>query len=149
MAATIETTRRATNPATGSPLSALEIMQASCPETITLFPSASRIATVSSEPQHNIGSRGVIVDMTITDAGTATIYVAIERWSEASKTWVAMLTSVSLFSTNTTATLTLFPGATASANVAANATLPRLWRVTVTHLDVNPVTYAVGISTLN
>lgn len=146
--APVVTTRRATNPATGIPLSALEIMQASCLESVILLPSASRTVTESSVAQHNIANRGVIVDLTVTTPGIGSVTASIERWNPAASAWVVMLTGTAV-TTATTASLTLFPAATVTANVSANASLPRMWRVTVTHNNANAITYSVGISTLN
>jgi hypothetical protein len=140
--------RRAYDAARQRALHDCEIAQGLVLESVLLLPSAARTATTSTVEQDNLGNRGVIVDLVTTAVGSASLTVSIQRWNPASSSWVTMLVSAAV-TTNTTTTLTLFPAATAAANVTANASLPRLWRVTVTHADANSATYSLGISTLN
>lgn len=129
------------------PLHPDEIAQGSVLESVPLIPSASRTVTNYSDRQDNLKSKGVIVDINVTDAGTGSVTLSIQRWNPATSTWVDMLATAAI-TTATTGTLTLFPGSAVTANVSANASLPRGWRVAVTHNNANAMTYVVGISTL-
>ncbi len=46
--------------------------------------------------------------------------------------------------TNSTNIYEVRPGATVTANVSANAALPRTWRVLLTANNANPCSYTVG-----
>lgn len=149
MAATpsVPVTRRAMDPGISRPLNPYEIVQGSVAESVQLIPSASRTATNYSDRQDNLLSRGVIADISVTTPGTGSVTLSIQRWNPATMTWVDMLATAAII-TATTGTLTLFPGAAITANVSANGSLPRGWRVAVTHNNANAITYSVGISTL-
>lgn len=124
-----------------------QVIQASVNESCLLLPLAARTATATTEEQHNLRQRGVIVTVNVTSAGTGEIVAAIERWDPAAG-WVTVLASAAL-TTDGAVTLTVYPGFTPSANAVASAVLPRKWRVKVTHNNANSITYSVGISTLS
>ena len=90
--------------------------------------SAQGAGTLNSADQNNIHGRGLKVVIDITVTGTLSMTVAIQGKDPISGKYYTMLISAALTSVATTV-LTLFPGATASANVVANDQLPTIWRV--------------------
>lgn len=107
---------------------------------------AQGVGTVSSADQTNVGSRGVtvIVDITAITGTTPTLTVVIEGKDPASGKYFTLLSSAALNAVATTV-LSVYPGLTASANVAANAALPKTWRVrTVTGGTGPSVTATIG-----
>jgi hypothetical protein len=144
----IPTDRRAYDAGRGRTLLFEEIQQGSVNESVLLLASAARTATTATDRQENLRQRGVIATISVTAIGTASLTLSIQRWEPASSTWITMLSSAAI-TTNSVTSLTLFPGAAVTANVSANATLPRSWRVNVAHGNANPATYSVGISTLS
>lgn len=109
-----------------------------------LLVSGARTATTSSAAQTNRDHRGVKVTIHRTaSAATPSVVPTIEGYDETSGQWVTLLTGAAITGTGTT-TLTLYPGVTASANVAVSDVLPRTWRVTMTAADADSLTYSVG-----
>lgn len=110
----------------------------------TVLASAARTATESSADQNNIGYRGlhVVVDVTA-DPGTASVTFTIQGKDPVSGNYYTLLESAAVNSVSTTV-LRVFPGATASANTAANDGIPATWRVTATHADAQSITYSVA-----
>lgn len=115
----------------------------------TVFASAVRDETHNSRDFDNLNHLGVqlVVDVTAETAGgsTHTIVVTIQGKDPASGKYYTLLESASITATGTTL-LTVHPGVTASANVAASHVLPRTWRVLVTHTadGESDMTYSVG-----
>lgn len=98
------------------------------------------IATVTGADQINNANRGIIVVVDITAiGGGATLTVTIEGKDPVSGKYFTLLASTALNATSTT-TLTVFPGAPVSANVSANATLPRTYRVKYALAVANNIT---------
>lgn len=98
--------------------------------------------------QDNPFWRGVqlVVDITAITGTTPTLTVIVEGMDEASGKFYALLTSAALSATGTTL-LTVYPGVTAAANVAAAQALPKTWRVRYTIAGTTPaVTATVGAS---
>jgi len=93
------------------------------------------------------GARGVRLVVNMTNVGTGGITVIIEGKDKQSGVYYPILTGAAI-ATNLTQILTVFPGATAAANVTANDFLPEIWRWRVTVANANPTTYTVGFSTL-
>ena len=113
-----------------------------------LFPAqAVATATVNGTDQTNYNSRGVTVVLVTTVIGTGSITLTIQGKDPASGTYYTLLAGAAVV-TNTTNRYTVFPGATAAANVSVNDALPYQWRVIVTANNANAATYTVGISTL-
>lgn len=116
---------------------------------LTLYASQARTATPTDfNPQNNRFARGVdvIIDMTVVP-GVDTVTFTIEGYDQASQKWYTILASAALVAIATTV-LRVFPGATASANAAANAALPVGWRVRATHSAGTSFTYSVGANLL-
>lgn len=119
----------------------------------TIFASALRSVTHNSADQDNINHRGVqlVVNISAETAGgsTHTIVVTIQGKDPASGSYYTLLASANLTATGTTI-LTVHPSVVASANVAASHSLPRTWRVLVTHTadGASNMTYSVGANLL-
>lgn len=112
----------------------------------TLLASAARTATASTSDQTNYNARGVRVYINATAVTlTPSVTFSIEEKDSVSGTYTAILTSAAVTTTGHTV-LTVYPGATAAANVTASHPLPRTWRVTATHADTDSITYSVGYS---
>lgn len=111
---------------------------------LTVFASAARTATESSDDFFNGGYKGlyVVIDATVDD-GTASVVFKLEGKDVASGKYYTILESAAIASVSTTV-LKVFPGATAVGNSDANSAVPGVWRVTATHADVESLTYSVG-----
>lgn len=105
---------------------------------LSVYPSASRTASVNTAAlgavDHNTGPyTGMIVNVNITDiTGTApTVTFTIQGKDEASNTYYTLLASSALNAAGHTV-LRVDPRVAASANVAAQASLPRTFRIIAT-----------------
>lgn len=97
--------------------------------------------------QKNPGCRGVKVVIDITAIGTTpSLVVTIKFKDPVSGKYLTVLASAAI-TTVSTVTLTVFPGAPASANVSANDQLPATWRIEWT-LSGGTVTGTIGASYL-
>lgn len=114
----------------------------------TLYASAARTATVTGDPQANMGHTGVkiTVDLTVL-AAAETVTPKIDFQDPASGKWVTLLTGAAISGTGTV-TLTIYPGVTVAANVAVSDALPATWRVVLTHSSTGAHTYSVGVNLL-
>lgn len=109
-----------------------------------LLGSAARTATVSSAAQTNRHHRGVHIHIRATAAAaTPSVVPTIEGYDETSGTWYTILTGAAITGVSTV-TLKVYPGITASANVAVSDVLPRTWRLTMTAADADSLTYSAG-----
>jgi hypothetical protein len=117
-------------------------------QSFTVFASAARTSDPTAVDVSNPGYRGVhlTIDATAITA-TPSIVFTIQGKDPVSGKFYTLLASAAVVGTGTTV-LRVFPGATASANVTANDTLPPLWRVIATHGDADSITYSVGASYL-
>lgn len=86
------------------------------------------------------------VNITAITGTTPTLTVFIDGYDDASDTWYALLTSAALSATGFTL-LTVYPAATAVANVSASQVLPKTWRVRYAIAGTTPaVTATIGAS---
>lgn len=111
-----------------------------------VLPSAARTASGVSADQVNSVGRGVqlVVDVTAISGTSPTFTVTVEGKDPASDKYYTLLTSAALSAVGTTV-LTVYPGVTAAANVAASQALPRTWRVSYAIAGTTPsVTASVG-----
>lgn len=118
----------------------------------TALASSARTASTNSSDLTNYNSRGVVLTIDATaNTSTAGITVAIKYKCSLSGKYVTLLTSATLFASSATGTVSLvvYPGATVSANLAASAPLPRVWRVEVTHGDASSITYSISANYIN
>lgn len=110
----------------------------------TALASAARTATTNSSDLTNYDARGVRVWVNVTAVtDTPSITVSIQDKDPISGTYTSILTSAAITGVSLTR-LTVYPGMTAAANVAASEPLPRTWRVAATHADADSITYSVG-----
>lgn len=117
-------------------------------ESKTLLASEARTATTTTAAQFNAQHRGVklTVDLTVL-AASETVTPKIQFQDPASGKWVDLLVGAAISSVSTV-TLTVYPGITASANVAASDVLPAVWRAVLTHSSTGAHTYSVGVNLL-
>lgn len=112
---------------------------------------AQGAGTVTSPDQINPAGSGIklVIDITALTGTTPTVAVTLQGKDTTSGKYFTILASAALSAVGTTV-LTVFPGATASANVAANDILPRTWRVSVTVAGTGPAaTATIGASVIN
>jgi len=111
---------------------------------VTVLASAARTASTSSADQTNYNARGVMVNVRVTAiTDTPSVTAKIEGKDTASTSYFTILESAAIAATGLT-TLTVYPGITAAANVSASHIVPRLWRITVTNADSDPITYSLS-----
>jgi hypothetical protein len=112
---------------------------------------AQAAATVPSSDQFNPAGSGIklVIDITAISGSSPTLTVTLQGKDTTSGKYYTILASAALNATGTTV-LTVFPGATASANVAANDILPRTWRVSAVVGGSGPsVTATIGASVVS
>lgn len=114
---------------------------------IALITASAVTTSQQSADQTNVNGRGVKVVLDMTTVGTGSVTLTIQGKDVASGKYYTLLAGAAV-TTNSTNVYTVFPGATASANAAANDLLPHTWRVLVTANNVNATTYTVGASTI-
>lgn len=114
-------------------------------ESIILFPSASRTATISSSSQSNLFYKGVhlVLDITVVP-GVQTITVDVEGIDPISGLSYSLLTSAAFVATGLQNPLTVYPGITVVANEQSSIILPINWRATVTHSGAGAFTYSLS-----
>jgi hypothetical protein len=90
----------------------------------------------------------VFIDITVITGTGPTLTVFVQVQDPASGKWVTLLTSAALNAVATT-TLTIFPGATVTANVSANDHITRAFRIGYTVAGTTPaVTATIGATVL-
>lgn len=117
-------------------------------DTAALITLTAASTGVNSADQTNNGARGIklVIDITAITGTTPTLTVTLQGKDAASGKYYTILASTALNAVATTV-LTVFPGATASANVAANDMLPKTWRVITVIGGTGPsVTATIGAS---
>ena len=112
----------------------------------TAFASAARTASSNSSDLTNYNARGVkvVIDVTAASATPSVVFTIAGKCTLSGK-YYAILASAAITGTGTTV-LTVYPGATAAANVAVSDVLPRLWRVEAVHADADSITYSVSVN---
>jgi len=114
---------------------------------VSLIAAVAATTTQTGADQTNRGGRGVKVVLDMTTVGTGSVTLTIQGKDVASGKYYTLLAGAAV-TTNSTNVYEVYPGAPATANVSANATLPRTWRVLVTANNANPCTYSVGASVI-
>lgn len=109
--------------------------------------SASRTSTTSSADFTNRAFSGAHIIVNVT-ANSGSITPVIEAFDAASGQYYDLLVGPTIIDTGMTV-LKLIPGVTGVKNYTANEHVPYIWRVTVAHLNANPVTYSIGANMLN
>jgi hypothetical protein len=103
-------------------------------------------ANATSAQLSSAGARGVrvVVDITAITGSSPTLTVTIKNYDRASNSYYTVLASAALTATGFTE-LTVYPGATVTANVSANDHLAQLWEVTAAIGGTTPaVTATIG-----
>lgn len=110
----------------------------------TIYASAARTATPTAVTKRVDRYKGciLIIDATAITA-TPSVVVTIEGVA-ASGNKYTILTSAAITATGRTA-LRVYPGITASANVAVSDVLPQTIVITLTHGDADSITYSVDL----
>lgn len=109
----------------------------------SLFASAARTATPAAV-EVATEARGVDVIIDVTAVGvTPSVVFNIEGHDATSGKWYTILASAAITATGITV-LRVFPGGPATANVAANAALPRIWRLAPVHGNATTITYSAA-----
>jgi hypothetical protein len=111
---------------------------------VTLAVSAARTATAQFSGPVNDQFNGIdfIIDVTAI-AATPSVVFTIQGQDPVSGKWYTILASAAIVGVGTTI-LRVHPGAVVTANVSANACMPRTWRVDATHADADSITYSLG-----
>lgn len=115
---------------------------------LPVFKSAARTATATSDDLDNRYARGVMVtfDVTALTAG-ASLTPSIEFKDVTSGKYEALLTATTPVAAIGTHTYVIYPCVgTAAGDITelVGYSLPKIWRVKVTHADDKSVTYSVG-----
>jgi len=113
-------------------------------EYIELLASLARTANVDTPDQTNFGHKGLhlIIDVTAISL-TPSVVPTIQGKDPLSGKYYDILVGVAITATGTTV-LKVYPGVTASANVAASDVLPLIWRLHMEHADTDSITYSVA-----
>lgn len=111
------------------------------------IPAGSTTTVVGPDLVNNHGHRGITVTLSTTAIGTGSVTVVIEGKDRASGTYWTILSGAAVI-TNTVNRYWVFPGATVTANVSANDTLPEIYRVRLVANNANAVTATLGGCTL-
>lgn len=115
----------------------------------TLLASAARTATVSSSDIRLYNAKGVRVFIdTSALAATPSVVPTIEVKDPVSGDYTAVLTGAAITTQPAHVILTVYPGATAAANLVASLPIGGVFRVTMTAGDADSLTYSVGYEAL-
>lgn len=107
---------------------------------------AAPASTINSANITNWNQRGAQIGVNVTQiSASTTIQIAIQGLDVASGQWYTLLTSTAFGTTGFTL-LTVYPGIAATANVAANAPLPRTFRIVATVAGSGTASATVGVS---
>lgn len=110
----------------------------------TIYASAARTATPTAVTKRVDRHRGCLLLIDVTAiAATPSVVPKVEGVT-ASGAVYAILTGAAITATGQTA-LKIYPGVTASANVAVSDVLPQTIKVTLTHGDTDSITYSVDL----
>lgn len=109
---------------------------------VALLASASRTTTQTSADITNYNGQGIHVVVSTTTIGTGSITFSIQG-KDANGIYYTILTGAAIV-TDTVNRYTVFPTASAVANVSVNDILPRTFRIIITANNANPAVYSVG-----
>lgn len=111
-----------------------------------LYPSAARTATPTAVMQDDVdhprlGGHFVIHISAIT--ADPSVVPTIDAYDTHSEQWYNILTGAAITGTGLVV-LKVYPGVTATENLAVSDFLPRKWRLVMTHADTDSITYSVS-----
>lgn len=110
---------------------------------------AAAAASLNGLDMENISGIGaqIIIDVTAITGTTPSLVVTVEGKDPVSGKYYTILASASITTVSTTV-LRIFPGATASANLAVNDVLPKAFRVTSTIAGTTPAVTATVVANI-
>ena len=111
----------------------------------TALASLVRTVTVSSADIANNAGKGIHIILDVTAVSTSDVKMKIEGKDLASGKYYTILESASV-TTVSTNIYKVHPNLTASPNLVANDLIPKTFRVTMTHVDADSITYSIGYS---
>lgn len=112
---------------------------------VTALASSARVAGINSADMTLYNGRGITVVIDLTAFVTAaSLTVTIQGKDPLSGKYYTLLVSTVIASVITTV-MQVGPGLTASANLIANALVPRTYRISVAQGNGNSTTYSVGV----
>lgn len=114
------------------------------------YASAVRAATLTGDDNKKVpGARGIkaVLDVTVAP-GVDTVQLVIENKDPLSGKYVQVLAAAARAGAGTD-TLTVQPGGTVTANVAANDQIADTYRIRVVHSAGTNFTYSVGVTELS
>ncbi len=114
---------------------------------LALIAAIAATTTQTGADQINSDGSAVKVVFDMTAVGTGSVTLTIQGKDLASGKYYTLLAGAAVI-TNVTNVYEVGPGCPATANVSANANLPRTWRVLLTANNANPTTYTVGASVI-
>lgn len=111
--------------------------------TKTLLASAARTASVNTADLRNAHHRGARVHINATAAAdTPSVVFTVQGKDPVTGDYYDLLASAAVTGAGDTYLL-IYPGATVTANVSANAVLPPHWRVKAVAADADSLTYSI------
>jgi hypothetical protein len=110
---------------------------------VVLLTAVGVTTTQTSTDQTNLNGSRVTVVLDMTTVGTGSVTLSIQGKDPASGKYYTLLSGAAV-TTNSTNVYYVYPGAPATANVSANAPLPKTWRVQAVANNANATTYTVG-----
>lgn len=113
----------------------------------TFLTTGARTTTQTGTDITSGGQKGLRVLTNITSAGTGSITITIQCKDDTSSSYFDLINSGAL-TANGLYSLMVYPGIDAVANVAANTTGARSYRIVSTHNNANSMTYSVGYTLL-
>jgi hypothetical protein len=116
----------------------------------TAIASGARTATNNSSDLNNNNARGVTIMLNVTSAGTGSIQVNVQGKDPVSAGYYKLAADPTAVTTAALFVYEFYPGASTAAAGGVTArtacSLPRTFRVIVTHGNANSMTYSVGYS---
>lgn len=110
----------------------------------TVYASAARTATPTATVFSMRGRRGVqIVIVTTAVTSTPSVVPTVQCYDPLSNTFYTVLTGAAI-STASTIVLTVYPGASAVANVSTGNAIPDEFKIVMTHGNADSATYSVA-----
>lgn len=117
--------------------------------TAALITATGATTTQTGTDQTNYNGRGLIVvlDMTVNAGSAGSVTLTIQGKDAASGKYYTLLVGAAVVSVSTNVYY-VYPGGPVTTNVAANAPLPRTWRVLATANNANATSYTIGASVI-
>lgn len=115
--------------------------------TAALITATGATTTQTGADQTNFNGRGLKVVLDMTTVGTGSVTLTIQGKDATSGKYYTLLAGAAVVTISTNV-YEVYPGVAVAANVSANATLPRTWRVIATANNANATTYTIGASVI-